>query len=106
MTKQTEKRRSATLRAKSARRKAASTRTSRIEVTVPTGDQVLVEIVAEMLSAGGKKAEKARDALRPLVRMQRTGTGRDIVAMFRASPMVGVDLDFPRGSTVTKRNDR
>ncbi len=106
MAKQTQKRRGATLRAKSARRKAAPMRTSRVQVTVPTGDEVLVEIVAEMLSAGGKSAEKARDALLPLVRMQRTGTGRDIVAMFRASPMVGVDLDIPRGNTVTKRTDR
>jgi hypothetical protein len=80
---------------------------SRIQVTVPSGDEVLVEILAEMLLAGGKKADLARESIQPLVRKYRSGTGRDIVATFRASPMVGLDLlDFPRGDMVTKRTSR
>jgi hypothetical protein len=78
---------------------------NRIPVTVPSGDEVLVEIVAEMLLAGGKKAELARESIRPLIRRYRSGTGRDIVATFRASPLVGLDLEFPRDKTVTKPVD-
>lgn len=83
----------------------AITAMRRIQVTVPSGDEVLVEIVAEMLLAGGKKADLARESLRPLLRKYRSGTGRDIVATFRASPLVGMDLEFPRDKTVTKPVD-
>jgi hypothetical protein len=80
---------------------------NRVSVTVPSGDEVLVEIVAEMLLAGGKKAELARESVRPLVRKYRSGTGRDIVATFRASPMVGLDLfGFRHDDRVTSRTGR
>lgn len=79
--------------------------TTRVQVTVPSGDEVLVEIVAEMLTAGGKKAERARESLQPLVRDWRSGTGRDMVAMIRTSPLVGLDLEFPRDKTVTEPVD-
>ena len=74
---------------------------NRIQVTVPSGDEVLVEILAEMLLAGGKKADLARESIQPLVRKYRSGTGRDFVAMIRASPLVGLDLALPRDKTVT-----
>jgi len=83
----------------------AMTPMNRIQVTVPSGDEVLVEIVAEMLLAGGKKADLARESIRPLVGRYRSGTGRDIVATFRASPLVGSDLEFARDETVTKPID-
>jgi hypothetical protein len=79
----------------------AITAMSRIQVTVPSGDEVLVEILAEMLLAGGRKAELARESIQPLVRKYRSGTGRDFVAMIRASPLVGLDLALPRDKTVT-----
>lgn len=78
---------------------------NRIQVTVPSGDEVLVEIVAEMLLAGGKKADLARESIQPLVGKYRSGTGRDIVATFRASPLVGSNLEFARDKAVTKPID-
>ena len=66
----------------------------RIEVTVPAQDAPLIRGLAAVLRAGGDEARHVRKNLRPLARA--AATGIELVAFFRASPLVGEDLAFER----------
>jgi len=78
------------------RRKLASVGAKRVEVIVPARDAALVRDIADRLRQGGEPARKVRDSLRPLVSPRPARSGRDLLAFFRASPLVGLDLEFPR----------
>lgn len=78
------------------RRKLAASGVRRVEITVPAEDAGLVRHLAGLLRLGGAPARKVRDGLRPLVRSPVARSGRDLVAFFRASPLVGVEIEFPR----------
>jgi hypothetical protein len=78
------------------RRRAAAAGKCRVEVAVPAIDAPLVRRVASMLRHGGDTAEAVRKALRPVVQMPPTLSGTELVAFFRASPLVGTSLEIER----------
>ncbi len=77
------------------RRKLAQTGVRRVEVAVPTQDVPLIRHISEILRDGGAAAATLRDALGAAT-ASGAATGADLVAFFRASPLVGVDLDIER----------
>lgn len=77
----------------------------RVEVTVPAGDAKLVKDVAGLLRAGGEGAERVRQSLRPLISPAQAKTGAELVAFFRSSPLVGVDLQIERDKTPGRSAD-
>lgn len=78
------------------RRKLAMAGAKRVEVTVPVEDTGLVREFAAALRAGGERARSVRQSLRSLITARKAATGRDLVAFFRASPLVGEVLEFER----------
>jgi hypothetical protein len=68
----------------------------RIEVTVPAQDAEAIRRLAAVLRAGGEEAANARDRLDDLLPPRMAQSGRDLVAFFRASPLVGLELDLER----------
>ena len=65
------------------------------------GDVGLIMAVAGTLRAGGKDAQrqgypKVREVLAPLTSMEPVRTGKELVAFFRASPLVGEELTIDR----------
>jgi hypothetical protein len=69
---------------------------SRVEVTVLATDAKLVRTVADRLREGGAAAAALRNALVPLLGNSPAKTGAELLAFFRASPLVGIDLDIER----------
>ncbi len=67
-----------------------------VTVKVPAADAVLMEEVAAALCAGGEDGYLMRECLARFIRHKRATTGRELVAFFRASPLVGADLDLER----------
>lgn len=78
------------------RRKLASLGAKRVEVTVPSRDAALVRDIADVLRRGGEPAREVRDSLHPLLKSRQAQSGKDLLAFFQASPLVGLDLEFPR----------
>ncbi len=78
------------------RRKLAMAGAKRVEVTVPVKDTALVRGLAATLRAGGERARRVRESLRSLVVARKAVSGRELVAFFRASPLVGEELEFER----------
>ena len=68
----------------------------RIEVTVPAADARLVRDLAAVLRASGDAARELRRSVAPLLPRRPARSGAELVAFFRASPLVGLDLDFER----------
>jgi hypothetical protein len=68
----------------------------RLELSIPAGDAALLRALAERLRRGGGSARATRDTLRRLLSGDAAASGRDLVAFFRASPLVGADLHFER----------
>lgn len=68
----------------------------RLEVTVPAADADLVKAVAATLRAGGEEGERLRALLVASTRPQRARTGEELVAFFRASPLVAEEISFER----------
>ena len=77
------------------RRKLARDGVKRVEVTVPAQDASLVRGIAQTLRDGGAPAAKLRDVL-SVATTAAAATGADLVAFFRASPLVGVELEIER----------
>ncbi len=96
MAQRTRKPMSTTRRVARHRKKLATSGARRVEVTVPVQDAGLVRDVAALLRAGGDQARKVRERVRPLVRPEHATSGSDLVAFFRASPLVGVELEVER----------
>jgi hypothetical protein len=69
---------------------------ARVEVTVPATDASLVRDLAALLRAGGEGALRLRESVRPLIRPRVAVTGEELIAFFRASPLVGEPLVFER----------
>lgn len=78
------------------RAKIAMTSGKRIEVTVPARDAPLVRELAAVLRAGGDDARRARKNLQSLTLARPAKTGSELVAFFRASPLVGENLVLER----------
>jgi len=68
----------------------------RVEVTVPSGDAVLVKEIAGTLRAGGKDARRIRETLQPLLSTCQAKTGAELVAFFRKSPLADFDVAIER----------
>ena len=68
----------------------------RLEVAVPAADAPLLRRVAALLRAGGRPAERLREQLAPAVGSAPARSGEELVAFFRASPLVGEDLRVER----------
>lgn len=77
------------------RRKLAQTGVKRIEVTVPAQDSTLIKGLAQSLRAGGAAAARLRTALRATI-APAANSGADLVTFFRASPLVGAELEVER----------
>lgn len=69
---------------------------ARVEVTVPASDAKLMRALADRLRAGGEAAVAVRTALAPLVAGARARNGKELLAFFRASPLVGEELRIER----------
>lgn len=95
MTRQSTKERSKTRVARH-RAKTAARGSQRVEVTVATDDAGLIKAVAGTLREGGKKAKRIREALASLTSIEPARSGADLVAFFRASPLIGQDLTIER----------
>lgn len=78
------------------RAKAAAAGSQRVEVTVPAGDVSLMKALASVLRAGGAPAEQVREAIKPIAVGPKARTGAELVAFFRASPLVNANLTFER----------
>lgn len=78
------------------RSKVAMSGSKRVEVTVPNRDAGLVKAIAGALRSGGEDAKRIRDSLKPIVSSSKAKTGPELVAFFRGSPLVGVDLEIER----------
>lgn len=69
---------------------------TRLEVTIPAADVELMRAIAERLRAGGEQAAGVRAALADVAGRRRARTGKELLAFFRASPAVGVELAIER----------
>jgi len=78
------------------RAKTAAQGSRRVEVTVAARDAGLIKAVSSALRAGGKDAERVRAALASMVPIEPAQTGAELVAFFRASPLVGEKLLIER----------
>lgn len=78
------------------RMKVAAIGSRRVEVRVPNRDAALVKSIAESLRSGGKRADLIRESLKPIVATTKARSGAELVAFFRASPLVQDQLDITR----------
>jgi hypothetical protein len=67
-----------------------------MEVAVPAADAPLLRRLAALLRAGGRPAERLREQLAPAVGTSPARSGEELVAFFRASPLVGEDVRAER----------
>ena len=87
------------------RRKVAAKGAKRVEVTVPSGDAPLMKAIAGALRSGGEEAERIRESLQPMLSLPRAKTGEELVAFFRASPLVGAELQLERDRSAGRSAD-
>jgi hypothetical protein len=78
------------------RRKLVAEGSKRVEVVVPAQDAGLIRAVAATLREDSAQAGRIRERLTPLVRGVTARSGRELVAFFRSSPLVGEDLVVDR----------
>lgn len=78
------------------RQRLARSGIRRVEVTIPAQDTTLVRELAATLRRGGEEARKIRARLRSVAARKQANTGQELVAFFRASPLVGLDVEFER----------
>ena len=87
------------------RKKVATGGAKRVEVTVPSRDATLVKAIAGALRSDGEEAKRIREALQPMLSVPRAKTGSELVAFFRASPLVGADLQIERDRSTGRAVD-
>ena len=63
---------------------------------MPVQDAEPIRRIAALLRAGGEGAANARDCLSDLLPRTRARSVADLVAFFRASPLVGLELELER----------
>lgn len=78
------------------RKRVATSGAKRVEVTVPARDAPLVKAIAGTLRSGGEEAKRIRELLQPMLSVPRAKSGQELVAFFRASPLVGAELQIER----------
>ena len=80
------------------RRRLAEQGKRRLEVVVPESeaDIALIKELASALCEGGPSAQRVRRALAPMLYDDVAKTGRELVAFFQSSPLVGEELDLDR----------
>lgn len=78
------------------RRKLAASGARRLEVVVPAADADLVREAAAVLRAGGEAAKRLRQSLQARTHPRAAATGSELVAFFRASPLICEDLAIER----------
>jgi phage tail tape-measure protein len=78
------------------RRRLARSGIRRIEVTIPAQDAALVRELAAALRSGGEEGRKIRARLQFAAGQTQAKTGKELVAFFRASPLVGLEIEFER----------
>ena len=78
------------------RRKLARSGVRRVKVTIAAQDTTLVRELAAVLRGGGEEARKIRARLLSVAERKQAKTGKELVAFFRASPLVGLDIEFER----------
>lgn len=71
---------------------------------MPATDAKLMRTVADRLRAGGDAAVAIRDALAPLLTGTQARSGEDLLAFFRASPLVGIDLQIERDKSPARES--
>ena len=77
----------------------------RMEVAVPASDAPLLRRVAALLRAGGQQAEQLREQLAPAVGVAPAQSGKELVAFFRRSPLVGEDIRIERDRSLGRAVD-
>jgi len=87
------------------RTKVVASGSRRVEVTVPKRDAALIKSIAESLRSGGKRAELVRESLKPIVATAKSRSGSELVAFFRASPLVQEELDVTRDRSTGRTVD-
>ena len=87
------------------RKKVATGGAKRVEVTVPSHDAPLVKAIAGALRSGGDEAKRIRDSLQPMLSVPRAKTGSELVAFFRASPLVDAELQIERDPSTGRSAD-
>ena len=87
------------------RRKIAASGGKRVEVTVPSRDAPLIKAIAGALRSGGEEAKRVRELLQPMLSVQRAKTGRELVEFFRATPLVGAQLQTKRDHSTGRSAD-
>ena len=87
------------------RRKVATSGAKRVEVTVPSRDAPLVKAIAGALRSGGDEAKRLRETLQPMLSVPRAKTGPELVAFFRASPLVDAELQIERERSTGRSAD-
>jgi len=85
--------------------KVAAGGARRVEVTVPSGDAPLVKAIAGALRSGGDEADRIRESLQPMLSVPRAKTGRELVAFFRDSPLVGAGPRIRRDRSAGRSAD-
>lgn len=78
------------------RRKLRRAGARRVELVATEEDAHLIREVAATLRSEGLEGRRLRAALHDLVRRPQARTGADLVAFFRASPLVGEDIEIER----------
>ena len=78
------------------RQKASRNGLRRLDLAVPSVDAPMMRGVAAALREGGKGAEALRAAFGKVAKTSAAKDSRALLAFFRNSPLVGLDLDFPR----------
>ncbi len=77
----------------------------RVEVTVPEQDAALIKSIAERLRSGEEQARRVREVFAQFASPHAVRTGSDLVAFFRASPLVQEELDIERDRSGGRRID-
>ena len=78
------------------RRRLKTAGARRVEVSVPAADTGLIRAIAKALLEDGEDAQVLRSQLGSLVDTSPARTGKELLAFFRASPLVGAELEFER----------
>lgn len=55
-----------------------------------------IAAIAGALHSGGEEAQRLRDSLQPILSVPKAKSGRELVAFFRASPLVEAELPVER----------
>ena len=78
------------------RQKARREGLSRLEITVPRHDAVLLRQAASVLREGGPQAMRMREQLSEIIPKGPARTAKELLAFFQNSPLAKGDIDLTR----------